>query len=193
MRSRSALRGFTLLEVMVVVVILAIVATMAIPRLTGNEKRAFRHTIEQVADLLTMYAQREQLGQKVVGIYHDRQQNWLRLMVLDHDEDMPLRNQASWRDDRYVQPVKLPPFMQSHDVIFLVDGREYDAGEWPLSTEIGQARPQIEIILRGPNDTARIAMSPHGVAPMIVSEQLNMGVLRSSIDLNRAGRGREDW
>lgn len=191
--SGSRLRfAFTLLEIIVVVIVLAILASLTVPRLAGNDRRQFRATVEQVADLLTMYAQREQLGQKAVGILHDAQRNALELLVLDTESGMSGQS-ANWYVDHYVQPVQFPAFMSAADVEIIADGDRIDATEYPLASENGQERPWIEIHLRGAGEVANVALPPYGVSPMVNSTSMNSGTLREKYDLDAAGRSREDW
>lgn len=174
-----------------VLVVLAILATMIVPRFASNEQRLFNAAVDQTADLLTMYAQRESLGQKVVGLHHNRADNWLELYVIDTaDGDA---GPGDWRTDKFVSPVKLPLFMSDADVDIFADGQRIDAGEWPLSTEVGQDRPQIEVRLRREGQAASIILSPHGVAPIVINDINSSGVTRMRYDLDAAGRNREDW
>ena len=50
--------GFTLIEMIVVIIVMAIMASLTLPRLFGNDRRQFQHVADQVSDLLMMYAQR---------------------------------------------------------------------------------------------------------------------------------------
>jgi prepilin-type N-terminal cleavage/methylation domain-containing protein len=182
--------AFTLLEMVVVVVILAILATLIVPRLAGNERREFRLAVDRVGDLLTMYGQRRDLAQKVVGIVHYRGDNSLAILELDTSDPTA---QADWRPDPYIKPVRLPSFMSDIDIEFVVDGNTYDASDWPLSTEPGQQRPTVEIHMRGADDFASLTLAPHGVSPVIVNGPNSSGIFREAFDLDGAGRGREDW
>jgi prepilin-type N-terminal cleavage/methylation domain-containing protein len=188
----SATRAFTLIEMIVVLVLIAIMAALAVPRMSGNEQREFKIAVDQVSDLLTMYAQRQNLGQKMIGIYHDRYRNSLDLVVLDTDGD-PANHSASWRPDTYVKPVILPRFMLENDVAISVDGDAVDASEYPITCEIGQERPWLEIAMRGGGERALISLAPYGVAPTLSASFASAGVQRTKYDLDGAGRSREDW
>jgi prepilin-type N-terminal cleavage/methylation domain-containing protein len=185
-------RGFTLIEVTVVVVVLAIMATMIVPRLVGNDKREFKLAVDQVGDLLTMYAQRESTGQKVVGISHNRQFNQLELWEIDTDNG-GVTDGGSWRRDFYVQPVRLPQFMLDTDLEIVVDGDRVDASEWPVCGELGQQRPQISISLHGAEEIATLTLAPYAVAPTLSSTYGVSGVIREAVDLDGTGHSREDW
>lgn len=190
--SRPPRRAFTLVEMIAVVAILAVLATFMIPRLGGNQRREFRLAVDQVADLLTMYAQRQGLAQKVVGLRFDPYRHMFELMVLDTDGD-PTNHEAYWQIDPYVSAVNLPAFMRDTDVAIIVDGDYVDTSDYPLSSEIGQERPFIEITLRGGGEAATLTLSPYSVAPMISSSFGNSGIVRAGYDLDASGRSREDW
>jgi len=176
----------------VVVMVIALLATMTVPRLTGNQGREFNLAVEKVGDLLTMYAQRENLSSKVVGIAHNYDRNWLQLQIIDTDNDAPDRA-AHWRADFFTPAVKLPAFMQGEDVELYADGDRYDATEWPLANSLGEARPRIDIVLRGPEHSATLTLHPHGVAPVIVNGDQVTGTARAQLDLDNSGLNREDW
>lgn len=194
MKGRGPTRSaFTLMEMIVVVVVIAIMASLIMPRLLHNDKRAFKLAVEQTADLLTMYAQRENLGQKPVGLLHDQSRNWLILMSLDaasvHSGDW-----GEWREDPFVKPVKLPHFMYDTDVEVYADGdRVQDIGDIPLSNEVGKQRPMIAIVMRGAGESATLTLYPYGVAPEVSAGHSVAYTARAQVDLDSTGRSREDW
>ena len=185
-------RGFTLLEMIVVVLIIALLAAMTVPRLTSNQPREFNLAVEKVADLLTMYAQRENLSSKVVGISHDYERNALQLQIIDTDNNAPDQG-AHWRADFFTPAVKLPAFMQPSDIEIFADGERYDASEWPLANELGETRPRIDIVMRGPDHSATITLTPYSVAPVVVNGGMVTGTARTQLDLDNSGMNREDW
>ena len=191
-RSRSRTHAFTMIEMIVVLVILGIMAAMVVPRMLGNSQREFRLAVDQVADLLTMFAQRQNLGQKPVGIFQDRLQNRMALMVMDTDTGGPGQT-ADWRMDRYVEPIQFPPFMLDTDIDILVDGQRVDASQWPITCDIGQDRPTIQIAMRGAGESATLTLYAYGVAPEITNNRETLNAARMPLDLDGSGRGREDW
>lgn len=189
---RAQLRCFTLVEMIVVMVILGLLMTMVVPQLTGNPRRQFMLTVDQVGDLLTMYAQRETLGQKVVGITHDGFDNSLVLMTLD-SPDLADTTHGEWRRDLYVKPVRFPKFMNVSDVEIQADGERIDTSQIPLSNEPGKDRPTIQIALRSDKESAVLVLHPYSIAPEIITTTLNTSTGRDRIDLDAVGRSREDW
>ena len=181
-----------MIELIVVLVLIAIMAALAVPRMTGNEQREFKLAVDQVSDLLTMFAQRQNLGQKMVGIYHDRQRHSIELVILDTDGD-PANHTATWRRDVYVQPVVLPRFMDDSDIAITMNGDAVDASEYPITCEIGEERPWVEVGMRGAGERALITLAPYGVAPSLSASFGSTGVHRAKVDLDNAGRSREDW
>jgi prepilin-type N-terminal cleavage/methylation domain-containing protein len=189
--ARYLQRSFTLLEMIVVIIVLSILVMLIVPRLTGNPAREFRLAVDRVGDLLTMYGQRQDLGQKIVAISHNRDQNTIALLEIDSSDSVS--GASNWRLDPYVKPVHLPSFMTDTDIEFFVDGDPYDASDWPLASEPGQERPTIEIHLRGADETAALILQPQGVSPIIINGENSSGINRAPVDLDAEGRSREDW
>jgi prepilin-type N-terminal cleavage/methylation domain-containing protein len=184
-------QGFTLIEILVVSVILALLLGMIIPRLGGGEQRRLRHVAEQVADLMTVYAQRDQLGSRAVALsYHPPPRNMLELVVLDADPSN-LFAPPLWRTEPFASPVLLP-----EDITILqpqVDGLTLSDSNWAIVNMPGQDRPMIELTLASPELTSTIALPPHSMSPRFLEIEQRFDVERTPIDLDLAGRGREDW
>ena len=190
--------GFTLLEVTVVVVILALLASIVVPRLTGNEKRTFRLATEQVADLLLMYAQRDTISRKPVGIRQELQgpdHNWILLVTLEASDNPLLEGASEWKSDRAVSPVKLPAFgNEPLTVEVRADGELMNVQDWPMASTPGRDRPTIDITLYGPDGlTATVSLASHAIAPDVFGLDDSQTYRPEPIDLDAIGRSREDW
>ena len=183
-------RGFTLIELIIVMVIMAIFATMALPRIFGNNDRRFQQTADEVADLLMMYAQRNTLGARPIGLMQDTQRHRLALMTLEVDEES-LDKQSYWALDRNIKPVLLPDDVVIFDVH--ADGESVDISQWPFQSEPGQPRVSLAIILQGPSGIITIALAAHALAPIQTYSKEYAQWLGGPIDLDAAGRDREDW
>lgn len=182
--------GFTLIELIVVIMVMAIMATMILPRMFGNDKRQFQLVADQVSDLLMMYAQRESLDTKPVSLWEDTDRRQLKLMTLEVFDDS-LTKQSKWIIDSTVRPVSLPNDVAILDVH--VDGESMDISTWPFQSPPGQLRPTLAIILEGPSGIITIAMASHSIVPMQIHSQQYAEWLGGPVDLDAAGLDREDW
>lgn len=189
--SSSSSRAFTLIEVIVVVVIMAILAGMLIPRFARTRERQFRLMAEEVLDLTMMFAQREALGQRPIGLWYDGEQHQLEVLILEPDPSDPSGDEE-WRADVSINPVSLPEWVDPPVVLW--DERYVDIQRWPLTSEPGQRRPRLELSLRSDNLTASVILMPHAITPRLYGlDAVTALPDRQIIDLDAAGRSREDW
>jgi len=185
-------RAFTLVEVMLVCVVLAVIASMVLPRLIGTEHRQLELATDRVADLLTMFAQRESMSSKPVGIWLDAQRHALAMVVLDIDPQQP-EQPAEWRIDRLARPVMLPDLIEPDGVAVTSDGWPIDISEWPVATEPGHPRPEVTLTLIATSGETRTLVLPgHALAPYR-DDGGPLVAHRTPIDLDDTGRYREDW
>ncbi len=186
--------GFTLVEMVVVIAILAVIMAMTLPRMLGRDGRVLQLSADRVADLLTMYAQRESLSSRPTGIWHDTDTHRLVLMVLDAD-GATLDQPAQWRPDRTVKPVHLPPSVDvDRGVGASIDGTMVDISRWPITTEPGKRRPRIEISLYDNDGRVKTLVLPWlALKPSDLVDADAVLVSRQPMDLDAAGRHREDW
>jgi hypothetical protein len=176
---------------MVVVVVLTIIMSMAIPRLGNTERRTFDLAADQVADLLMMYAQRDNLSAYPVGLFHDITAGQLLVMVLDGTDD-----HGDWAVDRLARPVTLPPVVDQEMLLVYVDGEPVSIREWPLGNTPGQDRPTLEIVMQSVDGEQQITLTlpSYGMSPKRRwSDGTGQLGTRSTVDLDAQGRSREDW
>ena len=195
-RPIRGVRGFTLLEVTIVLVIVAIMAALAIPRLGSSDNQRYELAVEQVADLLMMYAQRESLSDNVVGLQHqfnERQGlNRIALVVLEPSDD-PSRP-AEWIRDPVVAPVDIPwSVVEGSRVRIRADGETIFTDEYPLANNVGEARASIEIDLPGTRRSVSLILTPHALHARRIDRDVYELTVREPVDLDAAGRDREDW
>ncbi len=187
-------RAFTLIEMIVVIAVLAVIMAMTVPRLVGREGRVLQLAADRIADLLTMFAQREALSGRPVGIWHDADRHQIVLLILDIDEVRP-EEPAQWRPDRTVRPVPLPANVDvKRGVAATVDGTNVDISQWPIATEPGKPRPRVEVSLYDDDGRVKTIVLPsHALAPYLLDDPNAVLASREPIDLDAAGRHREDW
>lgn len=169
----------------VVLVIIGIIAAMVVPRMTGMERRNFQQKVDQVNDLLTVFAQRQQLQQNPVAIAYHVEQRWLTLELLDRDPREP-DSPGVWRIDPLLSPIEIPPEMS---FVLRADGEEINIIDWPLTTTPVERRPHVTITLRDAEFSATIDLPPHAIVPRPPTTDSSAG----REDLDDAGRSRERW
>jgi len=175
----------------IVIVIIAILGAMTVPRLLGNQKRAFQLAVDQTGDLLTMFANRESMGQKSVGLVYDHDRRALVLLSIDID-DTNANSVADWRPDPFVKPVKFPQWLTVADLI--ADGESVIDSPWPVASTPGQGRPTIQVILAGPDGLgASLTLDAHSLSPIVHGGQDPSPLVHQRVDLDAMGRTREDW
>jgi prepilin-type N-terminal cleavage/methylation domain-containing protein len=189
----GARSGFTLLEVLVVVILIALLASLTVPRLTGTSRRVFELTVEQASDMLTMFAQRESLGSHPIGLRYDSARNELQLVTLQGDPEAR-DEQPVWEVDRFVRPIELPEIIDPQTLTLTVDGEFIDITDYPFAHMPGDLRPTIELSFASHDGDlhASLVLARHDLRP----ERLGRGdalAKRMPIDLDAAGRSREDW
>ena len=183
-----------MIEVMIVVILLGVMATMLVPRFSANAEREFKLAVDQVADLLIVYAQRDHTSDQHIGLQLDGSHDtpWLYFVTLRPQDESG--RYAAWETDALIPPVKLLPIVD-HIALF-ADGEEIDAYAVPLSHEPGQDRPTIDIRLSGDNGRFEetLTLGPHDVSPRRLDAQSQRGTRPPRpVDLDREGRSREDW
>ena len=120
-RIKSNSRGFTLIEIMVVIVILGILAGLIIPRIMGRPEEARRlKAMIQIESLETAL----KLYKLDTGAYPDTEQG-LQALVQPPDTGNAVKN---WRDGGYLEKGKLPADPWGNEFVYLSPGvhGEYD-------------------------------------------------------------------
>lgn len=190
-------RAFTLVEVIVVTVLMAMLAVVLVTRLTGGTSREFDLATERVSDLMLMYAIRSEFADEPIGITMDPERNSLRLVIRRGERD---EFNDGWQPDRSVREVQLPDFLPVRTIEFLVDGDWVDPSDKPITSLPGQPRPSLEVTLQGDDArnprSVRLTLSPCALRPHKQDSMRNeqdISVPRTAIDLDTSGRWQEDW
>lgn len=136
-------RGFTLLEVMVVIVILGIIASMVVPNLMGNQEQAARQKvvvdIQQLESALDMYRLRN-------GFYPTTEQGLQALVTAPSSQPVP----RSFPEGGFIRRLPKDPWGEEYILVSpgqlgridvfskgqdRVQGTDDDIGNWNLDND----------------------------------------------------------
>lgn len=191
-RARSSVatqpRGFTLIEALIVVAVIAILAGLVVPRIGGLRRREEGLAVERVADLLTMFAFRTSAGTQPVGLLHDARDRRLELLILDIDPTQD-GDPVVWQPDRLSMPVLLPEGLEI--AWAREDATTLPEGDWMVASKPGGDRPRIEIRLEGRAIDVDLTLEPYGLAARRSDRQPPSD--RGRRDLDEEGLDRERW
>ncbi len=180
--------GFTLLEMMLVILILGILGALTVPRLMGGQDRAFDLAAEQVNDIVLMYAHRAGTSTQACGLRYDEELRQVELLLLESNGE----GAYFWRIDPLAHPVRLPLFVEADGLSIFADAEYVDTTQWPLTAMPGEQRPHIELELSWMDRLATISLPPYAMSPSLLMDGTD-GQFLAPIDLDAAGAGREEW
>ena len=109
-------RGFTLIEILVVVMILGLLISLAAPRIMGRTDEA--RVVKAKADMKAI-EQGLNLYRLDSGLYPTTEQGLSALIEQPHSGPPP----RNWRPDGYMERVPLDPW--DHDYLYASDGTRY--------------------------------------------------------------------
>lgn len=184
----SSLRGFSLIEVIVVCTMLAIIAVAVIPKVVVVQRQREEKAIVQVEDLLRMYAFRNASGMQQLALAYDRRNGELALWIKDlnpTDPDGP----RIWQQDRLSTPVELPDGMWID--FAAADGAPMLDDAWSIATNPDGSRPRIELEVKGEEKAASLVLETYSAAPRRLDDP--RAVIREAIDLDAAGGMFDRW
>lgn len=186
-------RGFTLVEVIVVAILLSFAALAVVPSLRANPSAKFQLATDQVMDLLSVYALRDRTGNTPVALQRQLDFQGMevvsdRLALLVQDETDGV---TEWRIDPHVRPVELIEAISRDGIDVRLDGELIDSEGEPIAHRPGEDRPDILVLLRQEDLqlTSMIRLSPWSIAPSRDGRAEAM----DEIDLDGLGRSEVDW
>ena len=183
-------RGFTIIEVVIVVLVLAVLASVVIPRLGGVGRRTERLSIDRVSDLLAAFGYRDSLASGSSAIEYNATDHSLTLLILRRDPEQPNEPEI-WMRDILAPVTKLPGTVE---LSAFEDGERLPNGDWSLLTNMDGTRPKIEMELLGENIHATVLLDPWAQTPTVVDENTQANsTLTTSIDLDAVGQDKDPW
>ncbi|NRA83396.1 MAG: type II secretion system major pseudopilin GspG [Gammaproteobacteria bacterium] len=122
--------GFTLLEIMVVIVILGILASMVLPNLLGNKEKAERQKV--VSDITTLESAMDMY--KLDNSRYPNTDQGLEALVSKPDIDPQPRN---YREDGYIKRLPTDPWGNEYLLLQPGENGKYDLFSAGLDGEEG--------------------------------------------------------
>ena len=134
--------GFTLIEVMVVVVILAILAAIVVPKVMSRPEQA--RVVKAKQDILAIQSALD-LYKLDNGAYPTTDQGLLALISKPTQSPVP----RHWKSEGYLQEMPIDPWGQSYQYVndheririftYGADGKEghHEMGNWNMNNETG--------------------------------------------------------
>lgn len=188
---RTRHSAFTLVELITVVVILAVLSAMVVPRVVNWDERRAESSVREVADTLSGAARRHLFSTQRLAI--DFAEGRLRLLTLRlRDPGSFSTNDQSWLED------PLTPSVQLTDLELIeasADGRALDPRRFRVDLPAAEPRPQIVLRLAmtgGRNRTEWIIHLPPTADRAAVTTD-DDAVFDTRLDLDRAGLRDEPW
>jgi general secretion pathway protein G len=130
---RKREEGFTLIEIMVVVIILGLLAGLVLPRILGQEEKAKVEAAKVQIRSLESALDAFKLDN---GFYPTTDQGLAALIRKPEGGRIPNK----WRDGGYLKPARIPKDPWGKDYVFLSpgnEGREYDIISYGADNEPG--------------------------------------------------------
>lgn len=185
---RRLRRGFSLLEVIIVTVMLVLVGALAAPRFIVVQRKEEEKSIGDVEDLLRMFAFRNAIGAQQIGLHYDKAAGRVSLWILDLNPKNPTGPRV-WQPDRLSSAVDLPESM-------MIDAASSDETEirddmWTITSHPDGSRPRIAVSLKGRETSGMLVLDSYSSVPVRTDKQ--GAVVRDPIDLDREGRTLDPW
>ena len=183
-------RGFTLLELIVVISILVVVSSVVIPRLRGLSKGKADVAIERLSELLSLFAWRDNAGSQQCAIYMNPDSGAVELWTLEPNPNQPMEP-AEWMPDRLVHPVLMPEGVELAEV--MADGMRMGGNEWRIVGSPTGNRARIEMRVVADGLDAMVVLEPGAAMPTRVDNGIVVEDQRAARDLDARGMSREPW
>lgn len=189
-RVPASRRGFTFVEVIVAIVVLAVLAGAIAPRLTSPAARRARVELQAVEQALSAAAMRDAISSQRMAI------DWSADGVIAALSEGPRPEDPSgpriWRPDPLIAPARL------EELSLVGAAADIDRlGPGPFRIEFPRTgrRPDIDLHFVDSRGIAWRAVLPSGAARAIAGPAAEVEPLAagSVIDLDQAGQGRRPW
>lgn len=171
---------------LVVITVIVLMAGLVLPRFAGMGRKRAIASVEAAADLLTMFAHRESIGDSNLGLMYDAARRELSIVALQTDDD----GERLWIFDPYVQPVVFPEELELLEA--LQNGQSVGRQDWFVPLSASTERPAIELRFDAMDLAATVFLPANaGSAEILYGDDVSQRPV--PIDLDAQGRDREVW
>lgn len=187
-RNRHAQPGFTLIELIVVVVLLGLMAAIITPRLFESTSRRANACARELTMLLSVAAHRDSIGADRLALEYDGAARAVRMLVLRSGS-----GEAQWRMDPLVGEVVIPAGLS---LTAFADGRPLDAAAWRVAMPPTEPRPTLELQLAMTESRSTawvITLFPASSSATLAAPGATARPALTSVDLDGAGVGDRPW
>lgn len=193
---RSARRAFTLIELIVVVILLAVVTGLVAPRLLDVSRRKADETARAVRNLVSIAAYRDAVGTQRVALAYSRTDRTLALQTLrSPDGGVGEGGPVQWLADPLVAPVLLEGMtLRSASM----GGLALDVAQWRVEFPRHEPRGAIEIVMQaetGGTTSGLPRLFTVSLLPSASEATLDAGAggVETPVDLDATGQGVSTW
>lgn len=187
-------RAFTLIEVIVVIILLAIVSAVVLPRALDNGRKRAEQTARSLASLLTAVAQRDATAFEPMSVAYEPEKNTIEVRVL-----RARGGERRWTPDLFIDSVAL---RDARVRSARLDDNPLGEQGWSIEVPVDRPRPAIEVALeadvaRGDAGAWRVTLEPGASAARVreaeAAETGHDAVERTVVDLDALGMGESAW
>jgi prepilin-type N-terminal cleavage/methylation domain-containing protein len=191
-RSQTTRRAFTLIELVVALVLVAVLAGLIIPRLVSTGDRKSRAEAASVAELVSVAARRAALSTQRIALDFDSELGLRVLALRARDPQSFAPGNVEWQPDVLAPP---PSLSQVRVVSAISDGRALPAGRWRVEFAPGSRKPDLMVALEDDQGRAWTVVLPSEAqtAGLVSGSPRDVGVLSTSIDLDATGKADQPW
>ncbi len=183
--------AFTLLELITVIVILAVVSGLLLPRLVNWDERRAEAGVQRVADVLSAAARRHLFSTQRLALGFDRESGNLRVLILRLSTPASFDpGDAAWVDD----PLTLSADLEGLDLVEAsADSKALDARRFRIDLPPAEPRPAIALTLATPGGQGLWTVHLPAAAERATVTAGGAAAIEERIDLDRAGLKDEAW
>ncbi len=189
-------RAFTLIELIVVIIILTVAASLIVPRLVATPGRGAERNALALAELLSAVGTRDALTSENLAIAFDPRKKTAALQTLrTRGQTLDWNARSEWAADSLVPAVTLD---DAEILNVAADGITVDPSSWRIEFRPGTPRPAVRVVVaqKGASKAWRIDL-PRGSMRAIVTPTTrgnNEPPLDPlTVDLDATGKEIQPW